>query len=178
MGITTVLSPIAMSVYDSGWGEITTSTIAMTWMMNTSPWGLDFRFDPFTLFASLPFTFLRIVFAIMMLRLYQGKTTRKRTVVIGIASELQLILIFYVPMLLTLLLFPTGYFSFQLILPIPILIGIGLIIMKLSPPTEQTMWIEEEKSSSWWEKQDEEPAKTTAPPKDKAEKSKEPESPW
>lgn len=178
IGIIAVISPIAIMFTDYGWGDLSAMIISMTWQMNYSSWGQDFRFDPFSLFASLPFTFLRIVFAIMMMRLYQGKTTKKRTLLVGIASELQLAVIYYIPTLLMLLFAPSMYFFIQIIIPIPVLFAIGFLIIKFAPPTERTMWIEDEKTSAWWEKSDEEPSKTTEPPKEKTKKQKEPESPW
>jgi len=178
VGIIAVISPIAIMLTDYGWGDLSAMIISMMWQMNYSSWGQEFRFDPFSLFASLPFTFLRIVFAIMMMRLYQGKTTKKRAILVGIASELQLAVIYYLPTLFMLLFAPSMYFYIQIIIPIPVLFAIGLIIMKFSPPAERTMWIEDEKTGSWWEKSDEEPTQTTEPPKEKTKKQKEPESPW
>jgi hypothetical protein len=114
----------------------------------------------------------------MMIRLYQGKTTKKRALVVGILSELQMVVIYY-GMGLIVMLFSPGFDPFfQIFVPIPLLLFVGLIIVQLYPPEEQTMWIEEEQSRSWWESEDDKSTSTTEPPKDKSKKSKEPESPW
>ncbi|MHA1577963.1 MAG: hypothetical protein ACTSU3_11440 [Candidatus Thorarchaeota archaeon] len=178
IGIVAVISPIGVIFRNEGWGDLSSMIISMMWEMNYSPWGQDFQFNPFNLLGTLPLTFLRIVFVIMMIRLYQGKTTKKRTLVVGIASELQIAALFYGAMLFTMLLFLSPIPFFQIVIPIPILFAIGLLIMKFGPPAERTMWIEEEKTRSWWEPQDEESTTTTEQLKEKTRKSEETESPW
>jgi len=176
MGIIAVLSPIALSYDSYGWGGMNSMIIAMMWQLHFNSWGLIF--DPTGLIASLPLTFLSIVFVVMMMRLYQGKSTKKRTLLVGFASVLQLEAVFYGTMIFDWMLYPSFNPFSIIIFPIPILLIMGLLIIHFYPPAEGTMWIEEEKTSSWWEKSVEDPAKITEPPKEKAKKSKEPDSPW
>lgn len=179
MGIIAVLAPIVISVSNYGWGEVSTMIIAMTWQASYSPWGPGYyAFNPFMLLSTLPLTFLRIVFLVMMVRLYQGKTTKKRAILVGFACELQLVALFYGSMLLAMLLSPYPFELYQIMIPIPILFFIGLLITKFVPPTEVTTWIEEEKTDSWWERQDEKSPATPGSSKEKTKKAKEPDSPW
>lgn len=176
MGIIAVLSPIALSYNIYGWGEMNSMVIAMMWQVYIYSWRVNF--DPSGLIASLPLTCLRIVFVVMMIRLYQGKSTKKRTLLVGFASALQLAAVFYGVMIFDWMSYPSFNPFSIIIIPVPILFVIGLLIMQFYPPEEGTMWIEEEKTSSWWEKADEETTTTTEQPKEKIKKSKEPESPW
>jgi len=177
MAIVAVFSPLVLSINSSEW-DTSIMIVAMTWQGNISSWGSYFYFDLYGLFASLPFTFLRLAFLVLMIRLYQGKTTKKRTLIVGILSELQLVILFYGAMIISILLSPYPPSYLQIMIPVPLLLLTGILIMHFDPPKEGTMWIEEETAGkSWWEKPDEEPT-TTEPPKEKAKKSKEPESPW
>ena len=102
------------------------------------------------LLNSLPFTFLRPVFIYMFYRLYRGKSTRKRVLVVGIISEVFVEAIFYFTMIMQLLLYPYGWFPLNIVFPIPILLVIGLVYMKLVPPPEVTSWVDESEPSHWW----------------------------
>ena len=177
MVIVTIISPLVIAISSNEWNT-SIVILFMTGQISFYPQGLDFHFNPFNLLATLPLTFLRIGFMIMMMRLYQGKTTRKRTLIVGILSELQLVGLFYGSMIIMVLISPFMMPYLQIMIPVPLLLLTGFLIMHFDSPTEGTMWIEEEKTSSWWEKSEEEPAKTTESPKEKAKKAKEPESPW
>ena len=177
MALIAIIAPIAISLIGSEW-ETSISVIAMTWQGYFSSWGSDIFFDPFSLIPSLPFTILRLVFVYMMVRLYQGKTTRNRTLLVGIASELQLAAIYYGMTLITMLVFPTGYFYFQIIIPIPILLFAGFLIVHLYPPGKTTMWIEEVESRSWWDTQQDEETDESKPNETKKKSPKEIDSPW
>ena len=73
MALIAILAPIMIVINQYGW-ETNTMVVAMTWQASYYTWGSDIFFDPFSLIGSLPFTFLRIFFVYMMVRLYQGRT--------------------------------------------------------------------------------------------------------
>jgi len=177
MVIVAIISPLVIAIFIDEWNTNIT-ILFMTGQISFYPQGLDFYFNPFNLLATLPLTFLRIGFMVMMIRLYQGKTTRKRTLIVGILSELQLVGFFYGNMLIMMLIYPYPMFYLQIMIPIPILLLVGFLIMHFDPPTEGTTWIEEEKTGSWWDRQDEKSPATTESPKEETNKSKEPDSPW
>ena len=126
---------------------------AMTWVFYSASMGpfSNFMFDIFTLFASLPFTFLRLVFVWMIYRLYRGKTSLKRVAVVAIATELQLLVIFLISYLPMLLMYP-GWYPLPLLIPIPLLTLVGFVLTKIAPPPEDSLWIEEKQTQYWWQK--------------------------
>jgi len=108
-------------------------------------------FEPLLIVGTLPLLFLRYIFVYLMYRLYTGKTTRKRTLLCGIAAELQIPAFYYILTLPSLLFYPPGYgFYFPLIIPTPLLFISGYLIIRIRPPATDASWIEEEPKSQWW----------------------------
>jgi hypothetical protein len=84
MGIIALILPFAFRV-DVGPGP--DSIRAMTWDYIESSWYSGFRiWNPL---ETLPYTFLRLVFALYLARLCVGHATSRRTILIGILAELQ-----------------------------------------------------------------------------------------
>lgn len=177
MALIAIFAPIMIVINQYEW-ETNIVVAAMTWQANYFTWGSNIYFDPFILISSLPFAFLRIIFVIMIVRLYQGRTTKRRTLLVGIASELQLVALYYSVILLGILIAPRGFSIYQYMIPIPILLFVGFLIIHLYPPRVKTMWIEEVESRSWWDKPQEEGTEESKPEETKRKPSKEPESPW
>lgn len=138
------------------------SIAAMTWIYQVNSWYGGFILNPFMIFESIPFTFMRLVFGYMLYRLYSGKTTQKRVVITGIIMELFLPVFYYITYL-PILLFNPGWSGFPVLLPIPLLLLYGLAIAKRYPPPEEEHWIETDKKEYWWEqsKETEEPLKSS-----------------
>ncbi len=112
-------------------------------------------FNPWIMIPILPFTFMRLIVAYMIYRLYQNKTTVKRVLVIVLVSEIQPILLYDIPLLLAALqgLFP---FYIPLIIPIPFLALVTLLIVRIYPPPRREVdWVEKSEIS-WMD--DEHPA--------------------
>ena len=166
IGVLAIFMPIGMITYDYGYAQV----MAMTWIYFYYPiepgyFLPNFIFDPFMLIASLPFAVMRPVFAFMMMRAYQGKTTGRRALLSGLIAEIQFPLFFYGISLISFMAYPYPA-SFPLLVPIPILIIVGLIIVRAFPPdATPTKWSEEDQEKSWWEEPEVE--------KDAIEKSKE-----
>ncbi|MHA2210013.1 MAG: hypothetical protein ACXABV_12680 [Candidatus Thorarchaeota archaeon] len=125
---------------------------AMTWLFHSGSIGAfgNFIFDINSLIASLPFTFLRIVFVWMIYRLYRGKTSLKRVAVMAIAAELQVPVIFLIQFLPMGLVYG-GWPSLPLPIPIPLLALVGFLLTRIAPPPEDELWIEKEQTDYWWE---------------------------
>ena len=84
MGIIALILPFAFRV-DVGPGP--DSIRAMTWDYIESSWYSGFRiWNPL---ETLPYAFLRLVFALYLARLCVGHATSRRTILIGILAELQ-----------------------------------------------------------------------------------------
>lgn len=107
--------------------------------------------NPLMFIGNLPLTFLRIVFVYQMYRCYQNRTTTKRTILIGAASELQSSLIGNLSMLI-----PVFSLFTQVFIPIPVLFLAGLVMIKVAPPSQTPIpWKHQEESESWWARESE-----------------------
>ncbi len=171
-----LFSPLALQIYDYGSSMFSDfSLIAMIWIYQSSQWMGPYGsllIDPLMLFQSLPFTFLRFVFGYMLYRLYSGKSTQKRVLLTGIIMELFLPAFYLIPFLPMLIMNP-GWFSIPVLLPIPILLLYGVVIVKGFPPPQDKLWIETEKTEYWWEK-----SKETEEPPDFDDTTPETEDDW
>ncbi len=108
-------------------------------------------FDLSIVMATLLLSFMRPVFVYQLSRYFKGKTTRGRTIVVGIISELQLTLITGLFMLGS----PMGI-VYMIAVPIPILLLLGLVSMWLVPVPELAVpWKELDDPKAWWEKESE-----------------------
>jgi hypothetical protein len=139
LALTALVGPYSVNIYPHevyGWLLYLTR---MTWtMVNMNFW--DIIIDPVGFIVGLPFTCMRLVFVYQMHRYLLGRTTQKRTIIVGILSELQtVIMIFPVFTILSLL----GTFELVsgfLFFPIPVLLLVGLVIIRVVPVTEESPW--------------------------------------
>jgi hypothetical protein len=121
MLVLTLVLPFAFHV-DVGPGP--NSIRAMTWDYIEASWYTGFRFwNPFD---TLPYTILRLVFAIMIARVLAGKSTIRKAMLVGLLAELQPVAV-SAP-LIYLADWP-GDPPVPLYIPIPILFLIGGIIL-------------------------------------------------
>ncbi len=126
--------------------------IGMSWEIIGLSFG-DLLFS-FTFFlVGLPFMFLRLVFVYTIYKYYLGATTRKRVVITGILAELQFALI-------SLAIIPIGLSSpgiaAILSIPIPILLVVGLLMLRYIPkPKGTSEWTELDGNKDWWDKEKE-----------------------
>ena len=95
---------------------------------------------PFAFGQTMLFTLLRPLFAVQMVRYYRGSSSKRLTFLVGLITELQPIVVNFQTML--------WFTDSNLILrlPIPILLFIGIIVMKFVPPPQKQpeLWLEEE----------------------------------
>lgn len=82
--------------------------------------------------AAVPYSILRFIFAYLVFLYYEGKVTRVFALLIGLLSELPL-LIMYVPQYTQFLL---GSSLYTFVVPVPILFIIGLLYLYLMPNPE------------------------------------------
>ena len=160
MAAVAVLAPAGFNVSldpNTGW-IVELSVLCMLWT-------LPIRFDvnnslgmlqnatpistPFMFIGNLPITCLRLVFVYQIYKLYQSRTTRKRTLVVGVASELQVTILGILAVIMPVFSLMSRYF-----IPSPILFLAALVIFKIAPPPEvSTPWEHPEESESWWAQQ-------------------------
>jgi hypothetical protein len=121
-------------------GDFYHSIVAVTWEYSESTNGINFRFlNPNTIMGALPLTCLRFVFVYWIIRYYRGLTTQRRAILVGTITELQILLL-VLPSLLLLYLQPHSFY-YWLYGPVPILLLLGLMFVKLLPEKEiSTPW--------------------------------------
>ncbi|MFW9976211.1 MAG: hypothetical protein ACFFDQ_13150 [Candidatus Thorarchaeota archaeon] len=104
--------------------------------------------SPFALIGNIPLTFLRLVFVYQMYKLYEGRTTRKRTILVGAASELQITAIGILSVIM-----PVFSLMSRFFIPVPLLFLAALIAIKIaSPPEDTAYWKSSGDTENWWEK--------------------------
>ena len=153
MTLVALLAPFAFNL--SSYDGLYLSIIGVLWNFTSSPYYtyLDIA-NPFMIISMMPFGFFRLAYAYQMFRLYKGRTTKKRTLTLGIVSELPFALVF-IPVLIMWLLNPIG--PMALGGPTLILLIVGILIVRFRPPPESLeIWEELSEEKSWWEKKSEE----------------------
>ncbi|MHA2020317.1 MAG: hypothetical protein ACW96N_01260 [Candidatus Thorarchaeota archaeon] len=99
---------------------------AMIWDYIESSWYSGFRiWNPLN---TLPFTLLRLIFAIMLARLYVGKTSPKRTLLVGILAEIQPVLL-SAPLVFLVEWPGDGDPWVPLYIPLPIMLVFGVVLL-------------------------------------------------
>ncbi len=133
-----LLGPALFTVYLDR--EFNWHLMAMTW--EASYWDHAIHIvvvQPNMLTIVLLLFSLRPVFAYQMVRYYNGRTTKMNTLLVGVASELQVLV---VTNLMTIVQWVLSPYRDEILVPlfgpIPVLFLIGLVIMKLRPPPEIT----------------------------------------
>jgi hypothetical protein len=89
------------------------------------------------------------MFVLQMTRLYGGKTTKNHTIKVGILSECP-ILVYSIGNALPKLWDPRWPYGFNGY-PIPLLLLLGWILMKVYPPSAEPLsWLRNEEKMDWW----------------------------
>jgi hypothetical protein len=148
-----LFAPSDINIYPSDGYYSSFQIIGMSWQLILSPY-VSFMIDFTFLLVYLPFTFFRIVFIYYIYKYYHGKTTRTRVIIAGILGELQLPLIglALIPIILS-----NPVLTVMLSIPIPILLIVGLLILRIVPrPLTVSDWTGSGESKEWWDKKQEE----------------------
>ena len=147
--IVAIFAPSNLNLYPELDSDYFTHLVGMSWDITGLSFGsMIFSFGFFL--VALPFMFLRFVFVYQVYKYYLGTTTRKRVIIAGVLGELQFALI-------SLAIIPFGmsseYLAAIISIPIPILLLVGLAILRFVPqPDRISEWTELEKDKDWWEK--------------------------
>ena len=133
--VTALVSPVFVNIYPHEVYGTMCNLMGMTWMIiNMNFW--DIVIDPLVILSGISLTFMRLVFVYQMHRYLQGRTTQKRTIIVGILSELQIVImilpVFAILSLLGTFELVSGFWFF----PIPVLLLVGLVIIRVVPVTE------------------------------------------
>lgn len=157
MAAIAVLAPAGLNVSldpNSGW-IVELSVICMLWTLpirfdTYSPLGALQNVNPIPtplfFIGNLPMTFLRLVFVYQIYKLYQGRTSRTRTMIVGVASELQMVIIGLLGVII-----PVFSLMARFFIPSPLLLLAALVIFRIIPPPQvATPWKQSEGTESWW----------------------------
>ena len=131
MAALAVLSPFLIQITNTIVRIYTT-----TWMLQISSYHSSFRLLPLgDLLISLPFSLQRLVFAYQMARYYGGKTSRTNTIIVGVLSEMWLLLIIA---LLTMIAAASSMIFLDTTIPLPLLLLMGVILLWRRPMAQPT----------------------------------------
>jgi len=153
MTFVALLGPALFTVYLGR--EFNWQLMAMTWEASYLDHNIQIVVvQPYMLTIVLLLFSLRPVFAYQMVRYYNGKTTKLNTLLVGVASELQILVVANLGMIVQLALSPDpGKILVPLFGPIPVLFLTGFVIMRLKPPPEiTTPWQPMEERKQRWDK--------------------------
>ncbi|MHA2020638.1 MAG: hypothetical protein ACW98J_07960 [Candidatus Thorarchaeota archaeon] len=156
--ITTVLlilvffGPISLNIYPGmGFMGDYVYIFSMTWQITDIATMSLYMFDIPIVMMTFLLVFMRPVFVYQLSRYYKGKTSRGRTIAVGIISELQLTIITGLAMLV-----PAGAVAFMIAVPIPFLLLLSFILMWLVPiPKTDVQWKELDEPKDWWDRESE-----------------------
>ena len=147
MALVALFGPLVFSFL--GDVEMRISVTAVLWIFASSPYYtyLDVA-NPSSVIAMMPFGFIRLAYAYQMFRFYKGRTTKQRTLTLGIVSELPFAIL-SIPFFIMWILLPYG--SIPLAGPTPILLIVSILIIRFKPPPEPSeIWEEMPEEKSWW----------------------------
>ncbi|MFX1415609.1 MAG: hypothetical protein ACFFC0_02305 [Promethearchaeota archaeon] len=124
--------------------------LAMTWRFDRVGARIHWMImDPIHTIAPLPFTVWRLVFVYQMVRYYQGRGTRRRTVILGIFAELPFLIIDFTWRTLsppTTILWDPG-----LTFPTPLMLLAASVFMWITPfPVPKTPFDDQPEPDQWW----------------------------
>ena len=147
MALVALLAPIAFGF--SSYDGQHLSVFAVLWAFSSSPYLTHLEImNIFSLITMMPFGFLRLAYAYQMFRFYNGRTTKKRTLTLGIVSELPFVMLFVLYFIMWFL-YPYG--PMGLAGPTLILLIAGILIIRLKPPPKPPeMWEGMPEEKPWW----------------------------
>lgn len=159
MTLIAFLAPVVTAGYSYGYSFYLNIT-AMLWSIYIDEYSFNFQFiNVYSSLAMIPFLLFRVAFVYQIVRYYQGKTTRGRTVVAAVLSEAPFLAL-YVLYLFTF----AFYGGLGLNFPTPIMMIVGLLLLWRSPvPDVVVPWEGADEPTPWWE---EKPQEKTEPPAD------------
>lgn len=128
------------------------SIIALLWRVLIERVGtLEFNFTVFYPFAYLHYFFIKYLLVYQLFRFKRNLTTRRRVIILGIISELQMFLMSEVPKIINMFQNSINWTSFTWTLPIPITLVICILLIFTAPkPDSELSWLENEQKKSWW----------------------------
>lgn len=146
MALVALFAPLMFSFHD--YDGLYFQVVAVLWIFSVTPWGTFLETSNYFFFSVLMYYgFLRLAYAYQMVRLYKARTTKKRTLTLGIVSELPMTL----PLLEVLIMWLLNpYGPMVLFGPTFILLIVGILIIRLKPPPKPSeIWEEMPEEESW-----------------------------
>ncbi len=147
MALVALLAPLTFSFHD--YDGLHFQVVAVLWIFSVTPWGTFLETSNHFFFSVLMYYgFLRLAYAYQMVRLYKARTTKKRTLTLGIVSELPMTL----PLLEVLIMWLLNpYGPMVLSGPTLILLIAGILIVRFRPPPESPeIWAKMPEEKPWW----------------------------
>ncbi|MHA2378141.1 MAG: hypothetical protein ACXADS_02615 [Candidatus Thorarchaeota archaeon] len=147
--------PMSLNIYPDGLMGRAIYIFSMTWQITDLATMDLVIFEIWIVMITALLAFMRPVFVYQLARYYKGRTTRGRTVIVGVISELQMTIITAL-VFLYLLSNPITVFVYIIAVPIPVLLLVGLAFIWLIPVPELAVpWKELDEPKDWWKEESE-----------------------
>jgi hypothetical protein len=126
------------------------SIISLLWRIIIEREGtLEFRLTMFFAFGYLFYFFLKYVLVWWLYRFRKHLTTRRRVIILGVLSEIQMFLMSEVPEIIWMVQNRIDWKSITWTLPVPITLVLCIVLMSTMPqPDSESSWLEE-KRTEW-----------------------------
>jgi len=137
--------PISMEVYD----DSTLNIFSVTWTLLYNPRTSGraiILWQPSLWIVGIMLSFLRLIFILQIGRYFAGKTTRIRTLALGLLAELQMTILYDGSLVYSVII--DGFKPYTFLLPTPVFLIIGWLFMRIHSPErhEQTSdWLDHER---------------------------------
>jgi hypothetical protein len=165
MGVVALVAPYGFRYHpDINFPEIYVYAVVWGLLVHTTAWYLELppyldilQFPPGTLFylvIILLYLFgIRILFAYQIMRYFQGKTTRKRLITVGVLAEFPMAAATIGDILLFVILIinrTITYLSFWYLIPTPVMLLLGFLLLRFFPAQGESDWDLKKESKKWW----------------------------
>lgn len=157
-----LFAPLFIIYQQSGFSwYLSFQSFMWTFTLSSSMYGPEFMvLPPFVLLVMFPIVILRLVPVSQIYRYYQGKTTRRRTLIALFIGDGFFLFYALIPFIML------PMWMFMVAIPIPAQIIFGALMLWRSPFQEpRTPWDSVLEEKSWWEK-DETPPQTNVKDED------------
>jgi hypothetical protein len=172
---TGLLGPVAVNISISTWSGLYFSMLFLLFTLNyQTPEGFYIYPTIYPAWGYFDIYFLmsismmlavyfgpRFVFSYQLVRLYKGRTTKRRTFTLGFIADCYWLFLM-IPTYIMMMYSPEYFYA---ILPIPVALFVALLILKFRPPAKViTPWKGVDEPDKWWEKQEAAPTVSTHTP--------------
>ena len=145
IGIIVILAPYGVAITNPIY------IISITWivLIGSESWSY-LLLIPLLWVMYIPFTFFRFMFIRDIMQFYRGELKKGRLIKVGILADSSIVI--YGSLDYIQYIFDPIHIDLELVIPIPLLLLIGWLLLKFFPPQKDQEWIKRERDEGWWPK--------------------------